>query len=59
MTLTKAQSVVAGLLPDAMMLAGIAAMAYGASLIYAPAGWIIAGAASLGFGLLLARRGGS
>lgn len=45
-----------GLAPDGMMLAGIAAISHGAWLIYSPAGWVVAGGFSLGFGVLLARR---
>jgi hypothetical protein len=46
------------LLPDALMLAGVAALAHGASRIYVPAGWIVAGGFAFAFGLLLARRAG-
>ena len=49
---------VGGLLPDALMLVGMAGIAYGATQIYAPAGWIVGGGFAFGFGLLLARRGG-
>lgn len=48
-----------GLAPDALMLAGIAAISYGAAMIYAPFGWIVAGGFAFGFGLLAARREGS
>lgn len=58
MNLKKALAGAAGLLPDALMLAGIGAISYGARLIYAPAGWIVVGAFALGFGFLLARSGG-
>lgn len=58
MNLKKVLAAAAGLMPDALMLAGIGAIAYGARLIYMPAGWIVAGAFALGFGFLLARRGG-
>lgn len=59
MNLKKPLAVAAGLLPDALMLVGIGAISYGARLIYMPAGWIVAGGFALGFGFLLARRGGS
>lgn len=58
MNLEKAQKVAAGLLPDALMLVGIAAISHGAWRVFAPAGWIVAGAFALGFGLLMARRAG-
>lgn len=46
-----------GLAPDALMLAGVAAISYGAALVYAPAGWIVGGGFAFAFGLLAARRG--
>lgn len=48
-----------GLVPDALMLAGIGAISYGVAKIYPPAGWIVVGGFAFGFGLLAARRGGS
>jgi hypothetical protein len=46
-------------LPDALMLCGIASLAYGAAQIFRPAGWIVAGGFAFGFGLMLARRMGN
>lgn len=46
------------LLPDALMVVGMAGITYGVGAIYRPAGWIVAGAFAFSFGLLLARRGG-
>ena len=43
------------LIPDALLLAGAAALVYGAWLVYAPAGWIVAGALAIYAGLQLAR----
>ena len=48
-----------GLIPDALMLAGVGSVSYGAAQIYSPAGWIVAGAFAFGFGWLAARRDGS
>lgn len=45
------------LVPDALMLAGVAAISYGAAQVYAPVGWIVAGGFAFAFGLLAARRG--
>ena len=42
-------------LPDVLMLAGAAAVAYGAGLVYAPAGYIVGGLQLAGIGWLLAR----
>jgi hypothetical protein len=41
--------------PDALMLAGMAAISHGAAQIYAPAGWIVAGGFALACGVLAAR----
>ena len=41
--------------PDVLMLAGAAAVAYGAGLVYQPAGFIVGGAFALAAGWLLAR----
>lgn len=46
--------VAAGWRPDALMVAGAVAIAYGASLVYAPAGWIIGGMFALAAGWVLA-----
>lgn len=40
--------------PDALMLAGAAAIAFGAHLVYPPAGWIVAGGFAIGIGLVWA-----
>ncbi len=42
-------------LPDALMVAGAGGVAYGASLVYVPAGFIAAGMFALVAGWLLAR----
>jgi hypothetical protein len=42
--------------PDALMAAGAGALSYGASLIYPPAGWLVAGALALTAGVLAARK---
>jgi hypothetical protein len=42
-------------LPDALLLGGAGALAYGAWLIYQPAGFIVAGALALLGGVLLSR----
>lgn len=41
--------------PDALMASGAAAIAYGSSLVYLPAGWVVGGAFVLAGGVLLAR----
>lgn len=41
--------------PDALMLGGSGAIAWGTSLIYMPAGWIVGGLLLVGGGVLLAR----
>ncbi|MGE3346064.1 MAG: hypothetical protein AB7I35_01375 [Ramlibacter sp.] len=45
-------------MPDALMLLGAASVAYGAWLVYPPAGFIVAGGLSLAAGVLAARLGG-
>lgn len=47
----------AGWLPDALMVAGAGGIAYGAWLMYQPAGFIVAGAFLLTAGVLAARKG--
>lgn len=42
-------------IPDVLMLAGAGGLAYGAWLIYAPAGFIVAGLLLLSGGVLTAR----
>ena len=44
-------------MPDMLMLAGAGAVAYGAGLIYTPAGFIVGGLLAAGTGWLLARSG--
>lgn len=44
-------------LPDSLMAGGAVAVAYGAGLVYAPAGFIVAGAFALVAGWLLAKGG--
>lgn len=41
--------------PDALMLAGAGTIAYGAGLVYLPAGFVVGGAFALTAGWLLAR----
>ncbi len=43
--------------PDAGMVAGAGAIAYGAGLIYVPAGWIVGGAFLLAVGCMAAKGG--
>ena len=45
-------------MPDALMLAGASTIAYGAGLIYEPAGYIVGGLLALVGGVLLARSAG-
>lgn len=57
---TKIQSaakVAAGWVPDALMASGGAAVAYGASLVYQPAGFVVGGVLLLAAGWLAARGG--
>lgn len=42
-------------LPDVLLVAGAATLAYGAHLVYAPAGYLVGGALLLAAGWLLAR----
>lgn len=53
----EARQIMRSLAPDALMLAGIAAISYGAAQVYAPAGWIVGGGFALTLGVLAARRG--
>jgi hypothetical protein len=43
------------LLPDALIVGGAAALAYGAWVIYVPAGYLVGGALAMAGGVLLAR----
>lgn len=43
--------------PDALMVAGACAIAYGAGLVYLPAGFVAGGGFALAAGWLLARSG--
>ncbi|GAB3416685.1 hypothetical protein NX774_12180 [Massilia agilis] len=42
-------------LPDILMLAGAAAISFGAGMVSMPAGWIVGGAFALAGGVILAR----
>lgn len=44
-------------LPDALMVLGSSAIAFGGWLVYEPAGWILFGCFMLSAGVLLARAG--
>ena len=55
--LVRSRKALAGLLPDLLMIGGAASVAYGASLVYAPAGHLVAGAFALAAGVLLSRGG--
>ena len=44
-----------GMLPDALMIAGAGAVAFGVGLVHVPAGFVVAGLFMLGAGWLLAR----
>jgi hypothetical protein len=44
------------LVPDLLMVGGVACLTYGAAAIYVPAGWLVAGGFTFGFGFLSARR---
>jgi len=48
---------VAGWLPDGLLVGGALSVAYGAGEIYAPASWIVLGAFALTAGVLLAKGG--
>lgn len=52
----KLQALAADGWPDALMVAGAAAMSYGAGLVYLPAGWMLAGVFTIAAGVLGARR---
>jgi len=43
-------------IPDALMIAGVACLAYGAGRIYAPAAWLVSGTFTFAFGFQAARR---
>jgi hypothetical protein len=46
------------LLPDALMVAGAGAVSYGAWAIYAPSGYLVAGALLLVAGVVTAKQAG-
>ncbi len=46
---------IAGLVPDALMVAGTGAVAYGTWMIYPPAGFIVGGVLTVVGGILAAR----
>jgi hypothetical protein len=48
--------IVAELVTDLVGIAGAGLIAYGASLIYPPAGWVIAGAFLIAAAVLLSRK---
>lgn len=50
-----AKEVASEWLPDVLAVAGSAGLAYGAWLVYAPAGFLVAGALALCAGVMLAR----
>lgn len=55
--LKKGALAAAGWTPDALMVGGGAAMSYGASLVYHPAGFVVGGMFLLAAGWLTARGG--
>lgn len=55
MTLTQFTAKLVGWAPDVLILAGSAAISYGASLIYLPAGYIVGGLLAIAVGYLAAR----
>lgn len=54
-TLKSAAKKAAGWIPDALFITGGACLAFGAGLVYPPAGWIVAGLLLMGAGYLAAR----
>lgn len=55
--LARIATTAAGWLPDALMLAGAASVSWGASLVYLPAGWIVAGLFLIVAGVLAVKGG--
>ena len=55
--LQKIAALAAGWLPDVLMLSGAGTIAYGAALIYAPAGLLVGGGFLFAAGVLAARKG--
>jgi hypothetical protein len=55
--LQKMLAAAAGHLPDGLMVGGAGAVSYGAGLVYAPAGWMVAGVFLMAAGYLAARGG--
>jgi hypothetical protein len=55
--LQTARSVEASWLPDALMIAGAAAISCGVGMVSVPAGWVVAGAFAIAAGWLTARGG--
>lgn len=53
--LKKAASSAAAFAPDALMVSGGASIAYGVSVIYLPAGFIVGGALVIVAGVMMAR----
>ncbi|WP_066339218.1 hypothetical protein [Azohydromonas lata] len=54
--LTRCSAAAARHVPDVLGVCGASAIAYGASLIYVPAGWIVGGAIALAVAVLSARK---
>lgn len=52
-----AAEVVAGWFPDALLVIGAGAIAYGAGQVYPPAGWMVGGLFTMLAGWLLAKGG--
>lgn len=45
----------AGVIPETLAGAGCVAISYGASMVYAPAGWIVGGILAIVAGVVMAR----
>lgn len=56
-TLAKGGAALTGWAPDALMVSGAGAVAYGASLMYEPAGFLVGGLFLIAAGWLAARGG--
>ena len=55
MRMSKLGKAVFGWVPDIIMLAGAGSIAYGAWLVFEPAGFMVGGALGIGIGYLIAR----
>ncbi len=51
----KTLKIAAGVIPETLASAGCIAISYGASLVYAPAGWIVGGILAIVAGVVMAR----